>query len=125
MNTVFEYMYRDGSNYKNWGSVVFAGEVTPELRARCIRALFDGEFFIAHQIAIPEIFFKGSLYDDDHCLHEFVALEATEAAPNDSHGRDIAAFVQAIETAKTEGWAVFERTDRLIVRTNHRRARSS
>ena len=34
MNTVFNYLYRDGSNYKQWGSVIFEGTITDALTRR-------------------------------------------------------------------------------------------
>jgi hypothetical protein len=46
MNTRVEYLYRDGSNYKQWSAVVFGGtDDTGLLR----RALDREEHVIAHQ----------------------------------------------------------------------------
>src|SRR5947209_7234436 len=38
-NNRFHYLYRDASNYKSWGSVVFAGDITDELSTRLFRSV--------------------------------------------------------------------------------------
>jgi hypothetical protein len=130
-NTAFGYMYRDADNYKNSGRpVVFAGPPTPALEDRLRAALEDGEYFIASQIGVPEVF----LYDpalqydpddpttypadlgagpyainaSDHCWHEFTELRRTADPPTDP--RTFAAFVAAVEAAAAEGWRAFTPT---------------
>jgi hypothetical protein len=56
MNTRFECLYRDGSNYKEWGEIVLAGAPSDGLTLRLTRSLESTEFFIADQIRVPEVF---------------------------------------------------------------------
>ncbi len=49
---VFDYMYRDASNYKACGALLLSGTVTEEGRKRLVSKLVGGEFFIAEQIGI-------------------------------------------------------------------------
>jgi hypothetical protein len=56
VNTRFEYVYRDGSNWSNYrqfGDVVFDGDYA-HLGPRLSKALERGEFFISHQIRLPK-----------------------------------------------------------------------
>ena len=113
MNTCFEYLYRDGSNYKQWGAVVFRGECDGSLARRLFEALDRGEFFIANQVRLPELFFSDQPpYADDHCWHEMGEVTTTSAAADDQLGRTIEAFVTEIERASTNAWAVFDRSER-------------
>lgn len=112
MNTVFKYLYRDASNYKEWGEVVFSG-VADDPNATIVRSLDSGEFFIAHQIRIPEVFPKTRPhYSDDHCWHEFESVEVTTAEPSDAHGRTVLLFVNEMSRASVAGWAAFDPFER-------------
>ena len=76
---VFEYMYRDGSNYKAWGSLLLSGEPTHEDTNALKECLESGEYFVAEQVGIPPVYkelweLSGGPTDDDHALHEFVAI---------------------------------------------------
>ncbi|MFH0934904.1 MAG: hypothetical protein V1879_06830 [Pseudomonadota bacterium] len=78
---VFDYMYRDGSNYKAWGSLLLSGEPTLEDVTALKECLESGEYFVAEQVGIPPVCkelwdLSGGSTDDDHALHEFVALRA-------------------------------------------------
>jgi len=109
MNSRFEYLYRDASNFKKWGEVVFAGGASELLAERLRKALHDGEWFIASQVRIPELFLDGyPLIQDDHCWHEFHALEAVDTAPDDVENRTITEFVAKVERASAEGWKEFD-----------------
>jgi hypothetical protein len=113
MNTLFNYLYRDGSNYKQWGSIVFKGEITDGLRERFARALEGCEFFIADQIRVPEVFpDTWPIYADDHCWHEFSEFETTNDAPSDPHSRTIEEFVHEAERADSAGWHDFDPQER-------------
>jgi hypothetical protein len=77
--SVFDYLYRDASNYKAWGSLLLEGSVTKEdievLRAR----LDGGEFFIAEQVGVPTLYaelwkLSNGPSDDDHVWHTFHEL---------------------------------------------------
>lgn len=110
-NASFEYLYRDASNFKVWGSVVFAGPLTNDLTRRLLRALESSEFFIAHQVRIPGLFLglpHWPLEEDDHCWHEFGRLESTSEVPNDVYRRKIEGFVLEVEQQSALGWKVFD-----------------
>src|SRR3954452_13521439 len=112
MNTRVEYLYRDGSNYKQWGAAVFHGDCDATLLRRLFAALDREEFFIAHQVRLPELFFADRpLYADDHCWHEMAEVISTSAAADDLMGRSIEEFVAEVERASTNGWAVFDRSE--------------
>ena len=93
-NIRFNYLYRDGSNFKKWASVVFANadnlsvdDIGDSLRSNFL----PDQLFIAHQIRVPEAFlFKEyPLTVDDHCFHEFHSVETTSDATNDTFDRSI------------------------------------
>ncbi len=78
---VFEYMYRDGANYKAWGSLLLTGEPTQEDISELKECLDSGEYFVAEQVGVPPVYkelwdLSGGTTSDDHALHEFVALRA-------------------------------------------------
>ena len=109
-NTRVRYLYRDGSNYKQWSSVGFAGACDAAMRERLVAALDGGALFIARQIGLPELFFDdGVLYADDHCWHELSDVEATRNAVDDALARTIDEFVRDVECASSRGWAAFDR----------------
>lgn len=109
MNARFEYLYRDASNFKKWGSVVFGGALSDDLRARIRRALHDEEWFIADQVGVPELLFDDyPLNQDDHCWHEFSVLVDTDEVPNDTRHRSIEDFVREVEQARADGWREFD-----------------
>jgi hypothetical protein len=113
MNTCVEYLYRDGSNYKQWGAVVFRGSCDATLVRSLFLSLDGGEFFIAHQVRLPELFFADRpLYADDHCWHELAEVTSTFAAPDDPLNRTIEEFVSEMECASRDGWAVLDRLAR-------------
>jgi len=110
MSIQFEYLYRDASNNKRWGNVVFAGSFDRLLDERLRRSLHDGEWFIATQVRLPELFFaEYPLDQDDHCWHEFHSLTACDAMPSDTHKRTIRQLIVEFERAKAEGWREYDR----------------
>jgi hypothetical protein len=132
-NLVFNYSYRDADNYKRTGLVIFKGTPeyfghlnNPEFLSEIQKHLSDGEYFVANQIGIPEIFLwnPNAKYDpddpelnpedykdgyliteSDHCFHEFNGLEETEEKPTDF--RTPGQFLADLKKASTEGWQVF------------------
>lgn len=74
--SVFEYCYRDASNYKVFGQLLLVG-VAPDAEIRRLRRQFQsGEFFIAEQLGIPPLY--AELWElsegpngDDHVWHTF------------------------------------------------------
>ena len=54
--SIFDYLYRDASNYKSWGSLLLEGSATKtdlELLRACLES---GEFFISEQVGIPPLY---------------------------------------------------------------------
>ena len=76
---VFEYLYRDASNYKAWGEILLSGVPSKNDIAALRTCLESGEYFVAEQVGIPAVYkdlwdLSGGPNSDDHALHEFVAL---------------------------------------------------
>lgn len=83
--SIFEYFYRDASNYKSWGGVLLAGEVPADVFARLRRRFDSEEFFVAEQLGLPTLY--GELWElsdgpteDDHVWHTFHALRPAVGA---------------------------------------------
>lgn len=109
VNTMLTYMYRDGSNYKNYATVVFPGQVSLELRDALTAALEGGDRFLPAQVVLTTLQQEHlSHYDDDHVWHEILTLEDTCAGPTAEP--DAASFV-ALFTGIT--WDVKQAEDAL------------
>jgi len=121
MNVRFNYLYRDGSNYKKWADVVFSNdaELSSDLINKNLKDCFleDGQF-IAHQIRIPEIFLAldDALTFDDHCYHEFDSAEITADIPTDVHNRSIKDFLSEVAKESRRGWRAFAPSQALFSR---------
>jgi hypothetical protein len=118
LNIKFIYLYRDGSNYKNWGEVVFASAATvnvDDLQKQVTASLDGGELFIASQVRVPEVFLwiDSRIDVDDHCFHEFEKLDFTAELPTDVFGRTVEQFVDEIRLTSLRGWQCFDPVDRL------------
>lgn len=90
---VFEYLYRDGSNYKAWGLLLLSGEPTQEDVTALKGCLESGEYFVAEQVGVPPVYkelwdLSGGPTSDDHALHEFVALREV----TDDEGKSLPLF---------------------------------
>ena len=118
MNSIrFNYLDRDGSNYKSWGEVLFLNPenlALIEIEIKLLDAFLEDKQFIASQISIPEkfLFINGKFTRDDHCYHEFGCVEVCEEDSADSSGRSIADFLRDVETASKQGWKAFDILDR-------------
>jgi hypothetical protein len=82
--TIFEYLYRDASNYKAWGQILLSGPVSEQDNDNLIRCLESGQFFVAEQVGLPPLFqdvwrLNGGPTADDHGWHEFVELRPATA----------------------------------------------
>lgn len=76
---VFEYLYRDASNYKAWGTILLSGFPSQNGIAALRACLESDEYFVAEQVGIPAVYkelwdLSGGPTSDDHALHEFVNL---------------------------------------------------
>jgi hypothetical protein len=120
-NIRFNYLYRDGSNYKKWADVIFSndGQLALDLISNKLKDCFleDGQF-IAHQIRIPEIFLAmdDALSFDDHCYHEFDSVEITADVPSDVHNRSIQDFLSEVARESGRGWRAFDPSQTLFNR---------
>lgn len=78
---VFEYLYRDASNYKAWGGLLLSG-IPSQSDVAALRACLESDvYFVAEQVGIPAVYeelwdLSGGRTSDDHALHEFVTLRA-------------------------------------------------
>lgn len=77
--SIFEYLYRDASNYKSWGTLVLRGEATASDLGVLKSKFESGEFFIAEQLGIPTLYaelweFSNGPSIDDHVWHSFFKL---------------------------------------------------
>lgn len=74
--SIFEYFYRDSSNFKIWDNLLLFGEPQKELSDQITQALESGEFFIAEQVGIPSLYselfeFSHGPTVFDHTWHTF------------------------------------------------------
>jgi len=88
--SIFEYLYRDASNFKSWGSVLLEGKVDASVLAR-VKSRFDSEeFFVAEQLGLPALYeelwtFSDGPTDADHVWHTFYALRPADASEINMH----------------------------------------
>jgi len=86
--TVFEYMYRDGGNFKTSGRVLLSGQ-DPQAEEVIRRCLDWGDQFVAEQIGVPALCAKHweavgeGPSELDHAFHEFLGLLTAEAEYSD------------------------------------------
>lgn len=113
-NISFHYLYRDASNYKLRGTVIFTNQTflpIQEIENQIHFFLKDGEFFIARQVLIEERFFDVLHEEVDHVWHEFDQVEITTEPAFDpenwnqhEHNRDITEFIGELDRANRAGW---------------------
>lgn len=113
----FNYLYRDGSNYKSWGEVIFSNYenlTVSEIAKELLDAFLPDKQFIADQVSAPEkfLFLNEKFTKDDHCYHEFDSIEICEEDPTDSLERSITNFMRDVEAASKQGWKAFDILDR-------------
>jgi hypothetical protein len=119
----FNYLYRDGSNFKKWSHIVFSNPdgVTLKVVRKVFRDTFGGDgLFIAHQVRVPEVFLygKGDANADDHCFHEFNDVSMSSEIPNDMYGRSINQFIAEVQRIANLGWVPFDPFDRWLRRSS-------
>ena len=79
-NVKFNYLYRDGANYKNDGFAVFdnATDVCLSDLESLIRSrLYDGAWFYVDQFQLPDLHFTTCDNAIDHAWHEFESIMIT------------------------------------------------
>jgi hypothetical protein len=114
----FKYLYRDASNYKQWGSVIFSNpeHIPIDEIDRLLKSNFEEKcFFIAHQAGLPELF----IYDDepisseDHCYHEYDSVDVIEQVGFAAPTRSISEFMVTVISCKKIGWTAFDPLENL------------
>lgn len=83
-HTVLEYLYRDASNYKSWGSVLLLGAISPDEEAILRSCLEPDNLFVAEQVGLPALYealwsLSGGRNDDDHAYHELNLLRSASS----------------------------------------------
>lgn len=80
-HSVFEYFYRDASNYKAFGSVLLAGNATNADRAEIEAKLTSDGVFVAEFVGLEPLQarLEGFPSGDDHIWHEYGGLRAAMA----------------------------------------------
>lgn len=100
------YLYRDGSNCKQSGSILFSGSYTEDqidaMRDRLAIAMDDRNYFVASQVRVPEVFLWDGMYEPNECdngWHEMgeVFGDDGEAFDEDVHERTFEQFVLEVE----------------------------
>lgn len=102
MNIRFEYLYRDGGNFKKWGEVVFLNphNVSVDVVMSMARdVLIDQTYFVANKACLPDLHFRE--YDEqlDHGWHEAHAFQPTDDAANDPQSRSIEELMESLRFA--------------------------
>jgi hypothetical protein len=85
LNIKFNYLYRDGGNYKNYGFVVFTDPDNIDLEILhqlILSKLIDGTWFYTDQWHLPDLHFDNWNNEIDHTFHEFESLEYSNEQVN-------------------------------------------
>lgn len=87
--TAFDYLYRDASNYKVYGSVLLTGHLTPPQVSELQACLIDSEFFVAAEIPVPNLddqlfVLSGGPTEDDHLWHTFLGVRPIGELPENA-----------------------------------------
>ncbi len=96
-NIQFNYLYRDGANYKNYGVVVFANPAgLPCALVNTIiqKQLIDGDWFYAQKWRLKDLHFPKWDDEIDVLWHEYDSVEETDEPPTDE--RTISEFLRYI-----------------------------
>lgn len=106
MNTRFEYMYRDGQNYKQYNEVVIAREFTlDQLRPH----LYEGEFFVPSEVGLDDLQ-EYPYRSCDHVWHGLVSAEPTSGTPTvDVSAEELVERFREAGAVKWETAGVYER----------------
>ncbi len=94
------YLYRDGGNYKNYNSAIFANPDNVDLATleTLIKSkLIYGEWLYVNEWKLPDLHFGTWDNEIDHTFHEFESVEYTDEAANTE--LILAEFMAAIEQA--------------------------
>jgi hypothetical protein len=84
-NIKFNYLYRDGANYKNFNSMIFENDQSISLEGFEIlikSKLIFGKWFYADQWKVPEIFLSTFDFKIGPTWHEFESVEYANELAN-------------------------------------------
>ncbi len=114
MNTEFSYMYRDGDNYKQCESVIFAGEVTQKELEMILSNREESEFFIPSQVGLEDLQSRMSSFPDgsDHVWHELQISDIALIDTEPTESIDIHAFALKFKDKLGE-WDVLKAAEEL------------
>ncbi|NTU99330.1 hypothetical protein HGA64_05015 [Candidatus Falkowbacteria bacterium] len=113
----FNYLYRDGGNYKKRGFIDFKNPTDIDIDEinRRLKTSFDmGCLFNAKQAGVPEVFLFNddgySINVDDIGFHEYDSVEIVDASRMDVNlqGRIILKFLKDIEWQRKKGWKSYD-----------------
>jgi len=115
--TVFPVVYRDGANYKTYGTLVAEGAMTDAEHDLLKKSLDAGEMYLPLQLGLEYYGTDWSGYnpdDYDHPWHEMLVDEITIEDPerdfnwfNTPHVEylgPVSEFVRAVAAAAAAGW---------------------
>ncbi len=83
-NIKFNYLYRDGGNFKVWGCEIFSNPdsiETDNIEARIKQSLIDGEFFDPEKWGVSRLKFDDWVPKLDHTWNEYDSIEITNEEP--------------------------------------------
>lgn len=103
MNIKFIYLYRDGANYKQYNSIVFAnpsGKTLAETDTKIKSHLIDGLWFVADDWNLPNQFFAEYMWSNevDHNWHQYDRVK--ETSENVTTGYNIDDFLDLVVKTK-------------------------
>jgi hypothetical protein len=97
-NIKFNYLYRDGGNYKVYGSHVFENPenvAVIDIEEAIKRSLIDGEFFNPKEWDLVPLKFDDWNQELDHLWNEFESIELT--AEESTANKSIKRFLERIK----------------------------
>jgi len=104
-NILFEYLYRDASNWKQYGQAVFTniGKIPlADIEAQIRATMHDGQWFKAEMVDLETCFFGDHDTDDDHPWHEFWEVSKTDLPT--TNPRDISLFIHEMQRGRLRKW---------------------
>jgi hypothetical protein len=96
-NIKFNYLYRDGGNYKVYGSHIFENPDNIsiiQIEEAIKRSLIDGEFFNPKEWDLEPLKFDDWNQELDHLWNEFESIELT--SEHSTSGKSITKFLKII-----------------------------
>lgn len=114
--TAFPVMYRDGANYKTYGTLVGDGEISAAELETLRKSLCGGDQYLPLQLGLDYYGTDWSGYDPedyDHPWHEMFVDEITVEdggddlrfnTPHVEHVGPVSEFITRIAAASSAGW---------------------